>query len=233
MDCIFFSHCLGLHNLGGWFLLPLQALHGSFQDLQRPERRFPTTSRRSPAQLSNETSMQHLYVTAMHVGLIRAGGHINLNEEITEQDWDNWHYVEKSNKREDNRHCRRELHRLRRVGGPTRHSTHGRSDGDDDIAPDDMSEGEYQRRMESSDPDEWPGESSELSAEEGIFSQRSVSAAILIYGSSCTMDRVHQHQRLSPRMSPMKIRMKKVKKARKKDRRNQDTLTSTPSTVST
>ena len=107
-------------------------LRGDFQRLREDHQ-----------QLSNETSMQHLYVTAMHVGLIRAGGHISLKEEITEQDWDNWHYAEKSNKREDDRHCRRELHRLKRVGRPRRHSTPGRSEEDDDLAPNDMSEGEY------------------------------------------------------------------------------------------
>ena len=95
-------------------------------------------------QLSNEASMDDTYASALHVGLICAGGSINLNEEITEQDWDNWHYVEKRNKCEDNPHGRRELHRLRRVGRSRRHSTPGRASSDDCIDSDEMTESEYQ-----------------------------------------------------------------------------------------
>ena len=138
-------------------------------------------------------------------------------------------YVERGNKREDNRYCRRDFHRLRKVGGSRRslnpwkierrgHSARGHDRG-----------GVPQRRMASSDP-----EDSELNAEEGICSQRAVSAAIRTSGSNCTMDSDHQHQRLSPRTSPMtKIRKEKEKKVRKNSERTTMALMLTRSTAST
>ena len=98
MNVDFNSHCLAVFItlvVGFFYLyklyLDLRRLHDGLRgDLQHLLEEH--------TQLSNESSMQHMHVTAMYFGLIRAGGYINLNEEITEQDSDNWHYVERGNK---------------------------------------------------------------------------------------------------------------------------------------
>ena len=114
-----------------------------------------------------ESGLQHTHVTAMHVSLVRLGGYINLRQEITEQDWDNWYYIERGNQQEDDRVCRRGLRALRKVTRTRqrRHATPARADRDgadydyDEDAPENMSPEEYQRRMDSSNPEDWPGES--------------------------------------------------------------------------
>ena len=114
-----------------------------------------------------ESGLQHTHVTAMHVSLVRLGGYINLRQEITEQDWDNWYYIERGNQLEDDRVCRRGLRALRKVTRTRqrRHATPARADRDgadydyDEDAPENMSPEEYQRRMDSSNPEDWPGES--------------------------------------------------------------------------
>eukprot|EP00435_Cladocopium_sp_Y103_P032112 s1247_g8.t1 len=119
-------------------------------------------------QTSNELSMQYVYVTAIHVGLIRNGGFVNPNVQNTAQDWDNWHYVERVNKRDDSRRCRRSLKEMRKAGKKKRrHVTPGRT-GDDENEEfeedEEMSEespaARRRRYMQStlsecSDPDEW------------------------------------------------------------------------------
>ena len=49
----------------------------------------------------NEIQMHHMHITAMNVAIIRMGGYVNINDPITELDWDNWHYVERNNKTDD------------------------------------------------------------------------------------------------------------------------------------
>ena len=58
--------------------------------------------------------MHHMHITAMNVAIIRMGGDVNINDPITELDWDNWHYVERNNKTDDFRKCRRDLEELRK-----------------------------------------------------------------------------------------------------------------------
>ena len=110
--------------------------------------------------------MMQIHVNAAHVSLIRLGGYVQLDQQITDQDWDNWRYIERANRLEDDRVCRRGLRSLRKVyrnQRRRRHATPGRRDdgGDDEggDGPEEMSGEEYQRRMESSDPEDWPMES--------------------------------------------------------------------------
>ena len=135
--------------------------------------------------LSNESAMQHIHVTAMHVALIRLGGYVDLNQAITEQDWDNWHYIERGNRVEDDRVCRRGLRHLRRAvrtrlrrrhetperepRGPRYDASQSRDrdpaedeNAGDDNAPENMSQEEYNRRMESENPEDWPSEPQEV-----------------------------------------------------------------------
>ena len=70
--------------------------------------------------------MHHMHITAMNVAIIRMGGYVNINDPITEQDWDNWHYVERNNKTDDFRKCRRDLEGVAQVCAQeeeTKHST--------------------------------------------------------------------------------------------------------------
>ena len=62
---------------------------------------------------SNEVEMQHLHVTAMHVGIVRLGGFVDIQEEIRPEDWDNWNYIEQNNIRRETYRCRRLLRDLR------------------------------------------------------------------------------------------------------------------------
>ena len=88
----------------------------------------------------------------MHVAIIRMGGYVNINDPITEQDWDNWHYVDCNNKTDDFRKCRRDLeelrryvHRRRRQNTP-RHKPRSRDDEDY----------ESSQHLEESGEGEWP-----------------------------------------------------------------------------
>ena len=74
----------------------LSFLYKIYAGLQREVRHLHAEMRL----MQTEEAMHHLHITAMHVGLIRAGGYLDLNQEITEQDWDNWNYVERNNRRE-------------------------------------------------------------------------------------------------------------------------------------
>jgi hypothetical protein len=110
--------------------------------------------------LINEIGMHHIHITKMHVALIRLGGYVQFEQPITEQDWDNWRYIERGNRVEDDRVCRRCLRSLKLLGGGRRrrrHSTPTRTnqgaDGGEN-APENMSAGEYQRRLDPSDPEE-------------------------------------------------------------------------------
>ena len=85
--------------------------------------------------------MHHMHITAMNVAIIRMGGYVNINDPITEQDWDNWHYVERNNKTDDFRKCRRDLeelrkyvHRRRRQNTP-RHGSRSRDDDETEEPP--------------------------------------------------------------------------------------------------
>ena len=85
--------------------------------------------------------MHHMHITAMNVAIIRMGGYVNINDPIIEQDWDNWHYVERNNKTDDLRKCRRDLeelrkyvHRRRRQNTP-RHGSRSRDDDETEEPP--------------------------------------------------------------------------------------------------
>jgi hypothetical protein len=123
---------LSMVMLAGFFLL-----YKVYAGLQREVRHL-----RAELQLmQNEAQMHHVHITAMHVGLIRAGGYVDLDQQISEQDWDNWHYVEKNNRKEDNRECRRNLASLRVAVGalkrrrrhttPPRHGSRSRDDSEE------------------------------------------------------------------------------------------------------
>ena len=107
---------LSMVMFAGFFLL-----YKVYAGLQREVRHL-----RAELQLmQNEAQMHHVHITAMHVGLIRAGGYVDLDQQISEQDWDNWHYVEKNNRKEDDRECRRSLASLRvAVGALKRRRRH-------------------------------------------------------------------------------------------------------------
>ena len=97
--------------------------------------------------------MHHMHITAMNVAIIRMGGYVNINGPITEQDWDNWHYVERNNKTDDFRKCRRDLeelrkyvHRRRRQNTP-RHGSRSRDDDETEEPP---------QRPEELGEEEWP-----------------------------------------------------------------------------
>ena len=82
-----------------------------------------------------------------------------MHQEITEQDWDNWQYIERGNIRRDDRACRRSLRTLQKVLRRRRHATPSRNNGGgEDGEEEDLTESEYQRRMDSSNPDDWPAE---------------------------------------------------------------------------
>ena len=94
-----------------------------------------------------------MHITAMNVAIIRMGGYVNINDPITEQDWDNWHYVERNNKTDDFRKCRRDLeelrkyvHRRRRQNTP-RHGSRSRDDDETEEPP---------QRPEELGEEEWP-----------------------------------------------------------------------------
>ena len=139
----FNSHCLAVFItlVVGFFYryklyLDLRRLHDGLRgDLQHLLEEH--------TQLSNESSMQHMHVTAMYVGLIRAGGYINLNEEITEQDSDNWHYMSRG---ETNVRTIATAEGIftgwEKLEDHVDHSTPGRSSAED-TAPEDMTEEEY------------------------------------------------------------------------------------------
>jgi hypothetical protein len=94
-----------------------------------------------------------MHITAMNVAIIRMGGYVNINDPITELDWDNWHYVERNNKTDDFRKCRRDLeelrkyvHRRRRQNTP-RHGSRSRDDDETEEPP---------QRPEELGEEEWP-----------------------------------------------------------------------------
>ena len=74
--------------------------------------------------LINEIGMHHIHITKMHVALIRLGGYVQFEQPITEQDWGNWHYIERGNRVEDDRVCRRCLRSLKLLGGGRRRRRH-------------------------------------------------------------------------------------------------------------
>ena len=85
--------------------------------------------------------MHHMHITAMNVAIIRMGGYVNINDPITEQDWDNWHYLERNNKTDDFRKRRRDfeelrkyVHRRRRQNTP-RHGSRSRDDDETEEPP--------------------------------------------------------------------------------------------------
>lgn len=104
--------------------------------------------------------MLHIHITATHVNLLKVGGYLDFRQPITEQDWDNWLYVARNSRTEHDRQCRPRLAELRLASGGVkrrrRRSTPPRA-GEGD-APEDMDEEGYQRHLDSSDPEEWPGE---------------------------------------------------------------------------
>ena len=66
--------------LAGFFFL-----HKIYAGLPREVRHL-----RAELQITqNEALMHHIHITAMHVSLIRNGGYVDLDQQITEQDWDN------------------------------------------------------------------------------------------------------------------------------------------------
>eukprot|EP00435_Cladocopium_sp_Y103_P024844 s650_g6.t1 len=105
------------------------------------------------SQQSNESAMDHDYITAVHVGLIRMGGFVQPNVPVTRQDWDNWHYVERNNKSDENAHCRRRLQELQRfVHRRRRYSTPPRRAHADD----ENEEAEEEHSPNQGEDPEWP-----------------------------------------------------------------------------
>ena len=144
----------------------IRDLHGQLRHLQGEFEQV----RRTLTDQGNEASMQHMLVTAMHVSLIRVGGYVNLNDPITDRDWENWNYVEENNRWEDRRRCRRSLEDLRRFGGFDRRrddtpprGSRSRDGGDDSRDGDGDGETRMERKRryqnstlsECSDPEEW------------------------------------------------------------------------------
>eukprot|EP00435_Cladocopium_sp_Y103_P056906 s1031_g19.t1 len=75
-------------------------------------------------ELTLETNLLRTHVNAMRLALVRLGGYVVLNVSISEQDWDNWRCVERMNRVEDDRVCRRGLRHLRVSTGALRRRRH-------------------------------------------------------------------------------------------------------------
>eukprot|EP00435_Cladocopium_sp_Y103_P065127 s2538_g27.t1 len=140
----------------------LRVLH---QRVQFLEQRLET--------LSNENEMNHTHNKALHVGLIRLGGYVDIAEPITDYDWDNWNYIQKINIKEEDYHCRRvlkdvtkDIHGLQRRASTPRPRGSRSQDGDgnddeeDEDEPGETADERRQRYLQStmeevSDPDNW------------------------------------------------------------------------------
>ena len=116
-------------------------LHKIIRDLRGQLAHLRAELREQQGLQENEIRMHHMHITAMNVAIIRMGGYVNINDPITEQDWDNWHYVERNNKTVDFRKCRRDLeelrkyvHRRRRQNTP-RHGSRSRDDDETEEPP--------------------------------------------------------------------------------------------------
>lgn len=121
---------------------------------------------------SNELEMHHLHGQALQMGIIRLGGYVDLNEHISENDWDNWNYIQKQNIVEENYDCRRVLRSLgkdtralqKRASTPTPRTSRSHDDlgGEDGSEGDDLETADERRQRylqatmsEVSDPDDW------------------------------------------------------------------------------
>ena len=89
-------------------------LHKIIRDLREQLAHLRAEMRERQGLQENELQMHHMHITAMHVAIIRLGGYVNIDAAITDQDWDKVHYVERSNKADDFRKCRRDFEELQR-----------------------------------------------------------------------------------------------------------------------
>ena len=138
-----------------------QVLHGRVRALEQDLQRC-----------SNELEMHHLHGQALQMGIIRLGGYVDLNEHISENDWDNWNYIQKQNIVEENYDCRRVLRSLgkdtralqKRASTPTPRTSRSHDDlgGEDGSEGDDLETADERRHRylqatmsEVSDPDDW------------------------------------------------------------------------------
>lgn len=159
--------------LAGFFFM-YKANRKLQQELQRVQHQQQQMVGRQ-GELTMEIAMLQIHVNALHVASMRLGGYVDLNVPITERDWDNLRYIERGNRIEDDRVCRRGLRHLRvstRALRRRRHSTPpaadrhlhadaSRSRDGDGTPPEEMTQEEYNRRMESEDPEDWPAEPAE------------------------------------------------------------------------
>ena len=152
-----------------YILKKFNALTNQVTVLKQELEDYKAEVRREMQTRENELDMQHLHVSAMHVGMIRMGGWIDISENISEHDWDNWNYMEKNNQQLEVHKCRRALRRLRRrhvqLQDRRRHSTPTRSQAhgsESEPESEETSDGRYRRYQQStmsevSDPEYWMG----------------------------------------------------------------------------
>ena len=118
-----------------------------------------------------EDSMVHDHLMGLHIGLIRLGGYLKPGEDITEDDWEHWRYVEGCNEDEEVVECRRILRKIhknrRRIRTHNeRYGTPGPSD-DEDIDYDELAREEAEiARLEGVSDAMWQGPRFENEEEE-------------------------------------------------------------------